>query len=76
MSIDPEPKISSSALRMRRTRERRRNGIAGCIIVEIKQAEIDELVRRGLVLEEKRRDYEAVLGGLHHHLDLTLRRVR
>lgn len=76
MSIDLQPKISSSALRMRRTRERRLNGIAGCITVEIKQAEIDELIRRGLVPEEKRRDYEAVLGGLYHHLDRTLRPAR
>jgi hypothetical protein len=66
-----ERKVSPATERMRRSRERRRQGLA-CLIVEVKTAEIDELISRGLIREEDRRDYNAVLLGLYRHLDQTL----
>ena len=66
--------ISPGAARMRRSRERRRNGIAGCLLVEIKWTEIEALARKGLIREEDRYDYAAVLSGLYRHLDASLAR--
>ena len=61
----------TAAERMRRSRQRRRQGLA-CLTIEIKLTEIDELVRRGLVQEPEKNDYQAVLRGIYEHLDRTL----
>jgi hypothetical protein len=63
--------ISSGAERMRIARERKRKGLR-CITVEVRQAEIDELVRRGYLIETERYDLHAIRAALHRHFDASL----
>ena len=62
---------SAAAERMRLHRERRRQGLR-CIIVELRETEIEALVRRGLLEAETRNDKYAVRKALYDHLDQTL----
>ncbi len=67
MTANPTP----AAERMRRHRERRRDGMR-CLIVELHQTEIDALVRRGLLRAETRNDQNAIADALYDHLERTL----
>jgi hypothetical protein len=62
---------SAGAARMRAFRERQRLGLRS-IWVQLRATEVAELVRRGLLKEEKLDDYIAVRDAVHRHLDLTL----
>ena len=62
---------SSAAERMRRHRERRRDGLR-CLIIELRGTEIDALVRRGLITIETRNDPSAIIDALYAFLDSTL----
>jgi hypothetical protein len=65
------PSRSSAAERMRRHRQRRRDGLR-CLTVELRESEIDELIRRGLLKSEMRNDTAEVIDALYTHLDRTL----
>ena len=62
---------SLAAERMRLHRNRRRQGLR-CITVELRETEIDALVRRGLLKAETRNDMYAVRRALYQYLDQTL----
>jgi hypothetical protein len=62
---------SSVADRMRRYRQRRNKGLR-CLTVEIRDAEIDALVQRGLLSKEMCNDIIAITDALHGFLDQTL----
>jgi hypothetical protein len=62
---------SPAAERMRLHRERRRRRLR-CLIVELRETEIDALVRKGLLKAETRNDASAVRKALYAHLDRTL----
>jgi hypothetical protein len=63
---------SSAAERMRRHRERRRDGLR-CLIIELRETEIDALIRHGLLLNgETRNDPSAIIDALYAFLDDTL----
>ena len=62
---------SGAAERMRAYRERRRNGLR-CLTIELRETEIDELVRRKLLKPETRNDLDAVRDAIYAHLDGTL----
>ena len=67
-----EPAAPSAAgQRMRLHRERRRNGLR-CLTIELRETEIDALVRKGLLKGEMRNDPIAVTEALYAHLDQTL----
>jgi hypothetical protein len=66
-----EPFPSAAAERMRLYRERRRQGLR-CITVELRETEIDALVRRGLMKAEMRNDMYAVRRALYRYLDQAL----
>jgi hypothetical protein len=55
---------SPAAARMRRHRQRRRNGLL-CLTIELRETEIDGLVRMGFLKSEMRRDLNAVREGLY-----------
>jgi hypothetical protein len=57
--------------RMRRHRERRRQGLR-CLTVELRETEIDALLRYGLLTVETRNDPVAICNALHRFLDRTL----
>jgi hypothetical protein len=65
------PARSASAERMRLHRERRRNGMR-CLTIELRETEIDALIREGLLKPETRNDASAVSQALYEHLDGTL----
>jgi hypothetical protein len=62
---------SPAAERMRLHRERRRQGLS-CVTIELRETEIDSLIRRGLLKAETRNDRHAVRKALYEHLDHTL----
>ena len=64
-------KCSAAAERMRLHRERRRLGLR-CLMIELRETEIDAMVRRGLLKPETRNKPTAVSGALYDFLDLTL----
>ena len=69
---NPKPAARlTAAERMRAHRERRRNGLR-CITIRLRETEINELVRRGLLLGGARQDESAIRKALHSHLDATL----
>jgi hypothetical protein len=62
---------SAAAERMRRHRERRREGLR-CLTIELRETEIDALVRMGLLRPEMRNDGTAITEALYAHFDRTL----
>ena len=62
---------SAAAQRMRLHRERRRHGLR-CLTIELREMEIDALIRRGLLNTEMRNDPNAVVEALYAHLERTL----
>ena len=79
MSHDPEisnveatvPTRSAAAERMRAHRDRRRAGLR-CVVVQLRETEIDVLIRKGLLKADARNDLYAVRNALHGHFDRTL----
>jgi hypothetical protein len=65
---------SLAADRMQLHRERRRIGLR-CIMVLLRETEIDVLVRKGLLDRGRRDDPRAIVGALHVYLDRTLGRT-
>jgi hypothetical protein len=59
---------SLAAERMRRHRERRRDGLR-CLTIELHETEIDALIREGLLKSETRNDPSAVSDALYAFLD-------
>jgi len=62
---------SPAAERMRRHRERRRDGLR-CLMIELRETEIDALVHKGLLKPETRNEPCAVSEALYAFLDRTL----
>ena len=61
-----------AAERMRLHRERRRRGLR-CLMIELRETEVDALIRGGLLEQETRDDRNAVLKALYGHFSRTLR---
>lgn len=62
---------SAPALRMRRHRERRRRGLR-CVTLQVRDLEIDALVRKGLLTAETRNIVPEITMAFYRFLDLTL----
>jgi hypothetical protein len=62
---------SAAAERMRLHRERRRKGLR-CLTIELRETEIDALIREGLLKPETRNDPSALSDALYAFLDGTL----
>ena len=62
---------SAAAERMRRHRERRRDGLR-CLIVELRETEIDALVRNGFLKADARNDPYAIEVALYEFLEHNL----
>ena len=60
-----------AAERMRRHRQRRRDGLR-CLVVELRETEIDVLVQKGLLKADARNDARAVREALYQYFDSTL----
>jgi hypothetical protein len=66
-----EPSRSAAALRMRRHRARRRKGLR-CLLIELRNAEIEEFIRRKRLSAGDREDPEALRRTLREYLHDTL----
>ena len=62
---------SAAAERMRAHRKRRRAGLR-CVVVQLRETEIDVLIKRGLLKADARNDLCAVRDASYVHLDRTL----
>jgi hypothetical protein len=62
---------SLAAERMRRHRQRRRDGLR-CLVIELRETEIDALISKGLLKPELRNDTVAIIDALYGHLDRTI----
>ena len=69
-TIEPAAR-TAAAERMRRHRQRRRDGLR-CLGIELRETEIDVLIRKGLLKPETRNDTSAIIDALYAHLDHTL----
>ena len=70
--VPPEPAPRSlAAERMRRYRQRQRQGLR-CLTIQLRETEIDALIRKGLLNAEMRNDPIAVSKALYAHLERTL----
>jgi hypothetical protein len=73
-SSSAEPLSGSlAAERMRRHRQRRRDGLR-CLVIELRETEIDALTLKGLQKPEMRNDTCAIIDALYAHLDRTISR--
>jgi hypothetical protein len=63
--------LNPAAERMRRHRQRRRDGLH-CLSVELRETEIDALIRMGLLSGDNRRDHAAIRDALYAFLDNAL----
>ena len=66
---------TDAAQRMRLHRKRRRSRLR-CITIELRETEIEELIRRGLLKLEMREDSFSIRAAIHAHLDRTLGALR
>ena len=71
-TVTPRRPPSPGALRMARHRERRRRGLR-CLTIDLRESEIDALIRRGRLAPEGRGDGEEILRALYAFLDEALR---
>jgi hypothetical protein len=71
MTAPAAPSCSTAAARMRLHRERRRHGLR-CLMIELRETEIDVLIGKGLLSSEMRHDPHVVRQALYAHLDQTL----
>ena len=62
---------SAAAERMRRHRERRRDGLR-CLIIELRETEIDALARTGFLKADARNDLRSIEIALYEFLERTL----
>jgi hypothetical protein len=62
---------TAAAERMRRHRQRRRDGLR-CLVIELRETEIDDLIRKGFLKSETRNNASAIIDALYAHLDNTL----
>ena len=62
---------SPAAERMRTHRERRRQGLR-CLMIELRETEIDALIRKGLLKPGTRNNSTALREALYAVLDVTL----
>jgi hypothetical protein len=63
--------VTPAAERMRRVRKRRREGLR-CLTIELRETEIDALIRKGLLKPETRNNPNALVDALYSFLDRTL----
>jgi hypothetical protein len=66
-----QPTPSGAAKRMRRYRQRRREGLR-CLTVQLRETEIEALVHKGLLQFETRHSKSEIIKALHDFFDLTL----
>jgi hypothetical protein len=62
---------SPTAERMRRHRERKKNGMR-CLMIELRETEIDALIRKGFLKSDTRNDTAAITDAIYAYFDREL----
>jgi hypothetical protein len=75
IAIESTASPTAPALRMRRHRKRRSEGLR-CLTLEVRDQEIDALVRKGLLTAETRNSVREIKKAFYKFLDLTLGSTR
>ena len=57
---------SSAAERMKLHRERKKKGMR-CLTIELRETEIDALIRKGFLKSDTRNDTQAIIDGLYSY---------
>jgi hypothetical protein len=65
------PVRSPAAERMQRHRERKKNGMQ-CVMVEMRNEEIEALIQKQLLKSELRKDHEAIADALYKWFEQSL----
>jgi hypothetical protein len=68
---DHPARRSSATERMRRHRERRRDGLR-CLTIELRETEVQTLISRGILESGKRKDLDAIRSAPYEFLDSAL----
>jgi len=63
---------SAAAERMKLHRERKKKGMR-CLTIELRETEIDALIRNGFLTADTRNDAEAIIDALYAFLDRELK---
>jgi hypothetical protein len=72
MMLQTEPtNRSPAAERMRTHRERKKNGMR-CLMIEIRETEIDALIRKGFLKADARNDTGTIIDALYAFFDHAL----
>ena len=71
MTTNPPTVALSAVERMRAHRQRRRDGMR-CLTLEIRDGEIDALIRKKMLKADARNDADAIRDALYAHLERTL----
>jgi hypothetical protein len=62
---------SPAAARMRLHRERKKKGMR-CVILELRETEIDALIKKGFLKSDARNDTETIIDALYSYFDREL----
>ena len=62
---------SPAAERMRLHRERKKNGMR-CLMIELRETEIEALIRKGFLKADMRNEKQAIVDSLYGYLDREL----
>jgi hypothetical protein len=63
--------LTPAAMRMRLYRDRRRKKLR-CVTIELRETEIEALIRKGILAREMRNDTIAIIKALYAYFDRTL----
>ena len=75
VTVPPEKPVSRGAIRMARSRARRRRHLR-CVTIEITDREIAAFIRSGNLAHEKRNDPKAIAHAVHKLLDFVAKQER
>jgi hypothetical protein len=63
---------SPAAERMRLHRERKKNGMR-CLMIELRETEIDTLIRKGFLTADTRNDTSEIIDAIYAYFDCELK---
>jgi hypothetical protein len=75
VTVSPEKPASRAAIRMARSRARRRRRLC-CVTIEVRDREIEAFIRAGDLPRERRDDPKAIAHAVHKFLDFAAEQER
>ncbi len=75
VTVSTEKSVSPAAIRMARSRARRRRYLR-CVTIEVRDREIEAFIRAGDLPSERRNDPKAIAHAVHKLLDFVAKQER